>query len=444
MIERFRVALTEVSNAASEFSETTTDFDELLKTITRSCGRALKSTCTLGLFDEDAVMLTPVAVFDDDPSVKALFEPLLTKPRRLDQSLIGQLAPASGNAFSPRIGLAGLRGKLAPDSMAALEAINVRGFITIMMRVRGETLGVLTVLQHGEDRQPLDELDREIATHLANLAGFAIANARLFRRVQQESAERLSAEAVAEVLRASESEALIARDAARSANTELEAFSYAVSHDLRAPLRAIDGFSQALLEDFSEPLGETGRGYAIRVRKAAQRMSGLIDDLLKLSRVTRTALRRHHLDLGELFRTSASFAQHLEPEHHVELVVAPELRAYGDPKLLAIVLDNLIANAWKFSARNPHPRVELSVSYLDGERVFCVSDNGVGFDTAYSHKLFGVFNRLHADGDFPGTGIGLATVHRIITRHGGRVWADSEVGKGARFFFTLGDTKGPS
>ncbi len=117
-------------------------------------------------------------------------------------------------------------------------------------------------------------------------------------------------------------------------------------------------------------------------------------------------------------------------------------RAYGDPELLAIALDNLVANAWKFSSRNPQPRIELSVSYLAGE-VFCVSDNGVGFDMTYSHKLIGMFNRLHADGDFPGTGVGLATVHRILTRHGGRVWADGEVGKGARFFFTSGDTQGP-
>jgi light-regulated signal transduction histidine kinase (bacteriophytochrome) len=312
------------------------------------------------------------------------------------------------------------------------------------MRVRGENLGILTVLQHGDQRPPLDEFDREIATHLANLAGFAIANARLFRRVGQENAERLSAESIATQLRASEAEALLARDAAQAANTELEAFSYAVSPDLRAPLRAIDGFSQALLEDFSGPLGETGRGYALRVRNAAKRMSSLIDDLLKLSQVTRTSLRRHQVDLGELFRASCAFVQNLEPERHVEIVVAPELRAYADPKLLAIAFDNLVSNAWKFTVRNPNPRVELSVSHLDGERVFCVSDNGVGFDMTYSHKLFGVFNRLHADGDFPGTGVGLATVSRIIARHGGRVWADGEVGRGARFFFTVGDTKGPS
>ncbi len=443
MTERLRVALTEVSTAATAFSETTTDFDELLRTITRSCGRALKSMCTLGLFDEDGTVLTPVAVFDDDPALMARFEPLKHNAMPAAHSLAAQLAPAAGSAFVPHLELDHLRPRLGTASRAFLEEIGARGFITILMRVRGENLGLLSVIQHDDQRPPLDEFDREIATHLGNLAGFAIANARLFRRYQRENAERLTAESAAAQLRASEAEALVARDAAQLANTELEAFSYAVSHDLRAPLRAIDGFSLALLEDFAEPLGEVGRGYAVRVRNAAQRMSSLIDDLLKLSRVTRTALRRHQIDLGELFRQSASYIQNLEPQRDVELVVTGEPSAYGDPKLLAIAFDNLVANAWKFTVRQPHARIELSVSYLGGERVFCVSDNGVGFDMTYSHKLFGVFNRLHADGDFPGTGVGLATVHRIITRHGGRVWADGEVGNGARFFFTLGDTKGP-
>ncbi|CAN5317694.1 hypothetical protein BH11MYX1_BH11MYX1_18330 [soil metagenome] len=444
MTERLRVALREVSTAASAFSETTTNFDELLKTITRSCGRAVDAMCTLGLFDEDAAMITPVAAFDDDPALLAQVEPLLHSPRRVEQSLAAQLAPATGNLFVPRVDLEQLRGRIAPDVHAFMVAIGARGFISIAMRVRGETLGVLTVMQHDEARPPLDELDREVVTHLANLAGLAISNARLFRRVQLEHAERRSAEAIAEQLRTSEAEALAARDEARAANTELEAFSYAVSHDLRAPLRSIDGFSQALLEDFADSLGEVGRSYAIRVRNAATRMSGLIDDLLKLSRVTRTTLRRQQVDLGALFDASAAELSALEPHRTVELVVTPALHVHGDPKLLAIAFDNLVANAWKFTAHAAHPRIELSVSEVAGETVFCISDNGVGFDMTYRHKLFVVFNRLHADSEFAGTGVGLATVQRIIGRHGGRVWADGEVGKGARFFFTLGDTKGPS
>ena len=226
---------------------------------------------------------------------------------------------------------------------------------------------------------------------------------------------------------------------AEAANKELEAFSYSVAHDLRTPLRAIDGFSQALLEDHADKLDDVGRRYLSRVRSSAQRMGMLIDDLLKLSRVTRTELNRAPTNLADLFRSSLEALQRLEPERRIEVVTTGDVVARGDPKLLAIVLDNLCGNAWKFTSKRPAARIELGLRQAGTERVCFIADEGVGFDMTYASKLFGVFQRLHAESDFPGTGIGLATVQRIITRHGGRVWAEGAIGRGATFFFTLGE-----
>jgi PAS domain S-box-containing protein len=223
-------------------------------------------------------------------------------------------------------------------------------------------------------------------------------------------------------------------------NRELEAFSYSVSHDLRAPLRSIDGFSQALVEEYDDKLDDQGRDYLRRVRAAAMRMGELIDDLLNLSRVTRREMRRERVDLSALARAAATPLERASLSPAVQLVIAEGAAASGDPHLLRIVLDNLIGNAWKFSSKTARPRVEFGITTTpEGQRAFFVSDNGVGFDMAHADKLFGAFQRLHAMHEFPGTGIGLATVQRIVTRHGGRVWAESAPGRGATFSFTLED-----
>ena len=230
-----------------------------------------------------------------------------------------------------------------------------------------------------------------------------------------------------------------AKERAEAANKELEAFSYSVAHDLRAPLRAIDGFSQALFEDYNDRLDAEGRRMLQRVREQAQRMATLIDDLLALSRVTRHDLVPEDLDLGVIARDTVAQLQRLDPQRVVDVNVSSSLLARADSHMLAIAFDNLIGNAWKFTSKTAHPRIEIGHSHHNGERVFFVRDNGAGFDPQYAHKLFGVFQRLHSENEFPGTGIGLATVARIILRHRGRVWAEAEPGKGATFFFTLGD-----
>jgi signal transduction histidine kinase len=220
-------------------------------------------------------------------------------------------------------------------------------------------------------------------------------------------------------------------------NKELESFSYSVSHDLRAPLRGIDGFSQALLEDYPDKLDEQGRNYLHRTRAAAQRMSQLIDDMLNLSRVTRYEMRRETVDLSTLARKVTAELQKTQPGRQVEFVITEGLTVNGDTALLRVALENLLGNAWKFTGKQPRARIEFGVTQHEGKPAYYVRDDGVGFDMTYVGKLFAPFQRLHSAEEFPGTGIGLATVQRIILRHGGTVWAEGAVGKGAAFYFTL-------
>jgi light-regulated signal transduction histidine kinase (bacteriophytochrome) len=222
-----------------------------------------------------------------------------------------------------------------------------------------------------------------------------------------------------------------------SVNKELEAFSYSVSHDLRAPLRGIDGFSQALLEDYSDRLDATGKDHLERVRLGAQRMAALIDDLLELSRITRAEIQREPLDLSEMARSVAAELSGRDPARQIEFVIAPGLHAEGDAPLMRTVLENLLGNAWKFTSRQSQARIEFGLTQTNGLSTFFVRDNGAGFDPAYSGRLFGAFQRLHGATEFPGTGVGLASVQRVIHRHGGRLWAKSAVNEGATFFFTL-------
>ena len=224
-------------------------------------------------------------------------------------------------------------------------------------------------------------------------------------------------------------------------NRELEAFSYSVSHDLRAPLRSIDGFSQILLEDYSDELDEEGKDYLGRVRAASQRMGRLIDDILGLSRVTRGVMSRERVNLSSLAGEVAEELREARPDRTVELTVQRGLEVWGDPRLLRVALVNLMGNAWKFTEKEREAKVAFGqdeeLSRKGRVPVYYVSDNGAGFEMAYADKLFGAFQRLHGTEEFEGTGIGLATVQRVVHRHGGRIWAEGEVGRGATFFFTL-------
>lgn len=247
-----------------------------------------------------------------------------------------------------------------------------------------------------------------------------------------------------------EREALLARNAEdlerrveertaelEAANKELEEFSYSVSHDLRAPLRSIDGFSQALLEDYGDAIDEEGLNYLTKVRRASQRMGVLIDDLLRLGRVTRKELDRQRIDLSAMMREVVESLQEHDPERKPEIVIEDGMDINADPSLTRILLDNLIGNAWKFTARKDDARIEMGRTDIDHGSSFYIRDNGVGFDMTYAHKLFKAFSRLHSMDEFKGTGIGLAIVQQVVKRHGGDVWAESREGEGTFFYFTL-------
>jgi PAS domain S-box-containing protein len=310
-----------------------------------------------------------------------------------------------------------------PATMQASQADGLRSYVRVPLVVGGELIGALSLLA---DRPgAFSDEDIDIAREVANQLAVALQQARLHEQVQRHAAEL---------------EARVRERTARlqEINAELESFCYSVSHDLRAPLRGVDGFSQALLEDYAPLLDAAGQDYLHRIRQAAQRMGNLIDALLLLSRVTRTELQQEPIDLSAMAHAIAAELQQQEPARDVTFVIGDGLQATGDPRLLRIVLENLLGNAWKFTAKHPQARIEVGgLPQPDGSMVYFARDDGAGFDMAYADRLFGAFQRLHRVHEFAGTGIGLATVQRIIHRHGGRVWAEAAVEQGATFYFTL-------
>jgi PAS domain S-box-containing protein len=261
-----------------------------------------------------------------------------------------------------------------------------------------------------------------------------VGNLRGYRGVDTDITERRRAE---QALKESMANLEQSSSQLAATNKELEAFSYSVSHDLRSPLRSIDGFSQSLLEDYQEKLDETGRDYLKRLRNASQKMGELIDGILKLSRLTRSEMHQEPTNLSTLAEEIANRLQEIQPERRVKFAIEKDLIANGDPQLLRVLLENLLGNAWKFTSKKSQGKIEFSTERNNGKTAYFIRDNGAGFDMTYADKLFSAFQRLHEATEFPGTGIGLATVQRIINRHGGSIWAEGAVGKGATFHFTL-------
>jgi len=278
-----------------------------------------------------------------------------------------------------------------------------------------------------QEKKQLEGTQRAVLNILEDFEGEKTKVERANGQLEREIKERKSAEE--EIQRTNRE--------LRAANKELEAFSYSVSHDLRTPLRSIDGFSQALLEDYADKLDAAALEHLQRVRRAAQRMAALIDDMLNLSRVTRCELHRETLDLSAMAKLIAAELQEAEPGRRVEFVIESGLAGVGDPQLLRAAMENLLRNSWKYTSGHPTARIEFGRSKEIDKHPFLIRDDGAGFDPRYADRLFGAFQRLHSAKEFPGTGVGLATVQRIIHRHGGEIWAEGAVEQGATFYFTL-------
>ena len=359
------------------------------------------------------------------------------------QPLIGQVRL--------QIGLQGITGWVAktgealmvqdvskePRYYAEPEERETKSELAVPIKLKDAVIGVLTV--ESAELDAFSELDVFTLQTIADQLAIAIGNARLYAAAQEEIKRRRVVESEIRELNAELEHRVRERTAQLEvANKELSAFAYSVSHDLRAPLRGIDGFSQALLEDCSDSLDAAGQDYLRRVRAASQRMGQLIDDLLMLSRLTRSEMHFERVDLSALVLEIVDVLRAAHPGRQVEVVVAEGIMAKGDARLLRVMLENLLGNAWKFTGKQPSGRIEFGMTQIaETPGVYFVRDNGAGFDMAYADKLFAPFQRLHRVTEFDGTGIGLATVQRVVHRHGGRVWAEGAVGEGATFYFTL-------
>jgi signal transduction histidine kinase len=328
-----------------------------------------------------------------------------------------------------------------------LESIGAGTWLFVPMTVNQKLWGMLLVFLQARSLFIDDDLDLlELLTHenaiiltnynlIAELQGYS---EQLEHKVEERTAELTESENRYRELNAQLEQRVQDRTLQlEAANKEMEAFSYSVSHDLRSPLRTLNGFSQALAEDYAEQLDETAKDYLARIQAGSHIMSQLIEDLLALSHLTRGVMHHEPVDLSQLANQIVTDLRQQYPEQEVEFKFREGLVVNGDARLLRIALDNLLNNAWKYTSKQPKPQVEFGMTEQDGRNAYFVRDNGAGFDMTYAHKLFGVFQRLHSTDDFPGNGVGLATVQRIINRHGGKVWANAALNQGATFYFSL-------
>ncbi len=412
---RLRV-LAEVSHA---FAMVATDYPLLLTRIARTTADLVGDGCMVTLLGADGESLINAATAHRDAALEADYSAYLEKTG------VSKTSSTSVSAVVIRTGEPKLVTDIPPAALVArsddalkgiVARLNVHSYAVVPIRARQRTIGSLSLLRSGPGRGYTAE-DVVMLQDLADRAGLAIENARLYddleRRVRQRTAEL------------------------ETTNKELEAFSYSVAHDLRAPVRSIDGFTQVLLDDCADRLTSDEKDNLLRVRGAARRMGQLIDDLLSLSRVTRVELRRQRVDLSELACTILARLQAAQPERAVDVIVEPGLVAQADPRLADIALTNLLGNAWKFTAQRARARIEFAARAGDEPAVYFVRDNGAGFNPEYTGKLFGAFQRLHTAHEFEGSGIGLAIVDRIVERHGGRIWGEGEVDRGATFYFSF-------
>lgn len=403
-----------LADISEEFIKAGPDFVLVLSSVTQRVAQWFGDACFIHLLTEEGDMSEASPVYHSYPVRPDRDHTPFSSSERDGLALLAQVVRTGDSITIPMEDPCCIPAGLS-------ERLKCQSLLIVPMRADERVIGTLTMVRNRPDRPHTVE-DESLVQYLADRAAISVANARLVEIVH-----RLNAE-LEERVKERTTQLM-------AANKELEAFAYSVSHDLRAPLRAIDGFSGILLEKYATLLDAKGANYLQRTRSAAQRMGQLIDDLLNLSRLTRKEMQWTKVDLSSLAYEIETELRESQPDRAVEFLVQDELVVPGDAHLLRAALENLLENAWKFTGNNDRARIEFSLVIKDDEPVFCVSDNGAGFDMEYADQLFGAFQRLHAMTEFPGTGIGLAIVQRVIHRHGGRIWAEGAVGKGATFYF---------
>ncbi len=413
-----------LANASQVLSESL-DYPSRLMQLAQLAVPQMADWCSVDILGEDGVLNRLAVVHTDPKKVEFAYELQRRYPPNPDApSGTYNVLRTGKSEFYPDISDEMLTAVSPdPEILKIVRELGLKSSMTVPLLVHGHALGVMTLVM-AESGRHYDIRDLELAEDIARRAALLIDNSKLYQEAQ-----KLNAELEQRVLERTTQLTTI--------NKELEAFSYSVSHDLRAPLRALDGFSQALEEDYGDKLDQDGKNYLARIRAGSQRMGVLIDDLIELSRLTRSEMRHEPVDLSALALHTVAELQEQYPGREVEFEIQNGMTVTGDTRLLRVALNNLIGNAWKYTGRQPHPRVEFGTVNYNGSQAYFIRDNGTGFDMAYVDKLFGVFQRLHSANDFPGNGIGLATVQRIINRHGGQIWAESSVGQGATFYFSL-------
>jgi signal transduction histidine kinase len=412
-----------LAESAQLFAEASTDLKRLLKVVAERFSDLVGEASNIRLIEGD--QLVPTAIAHPDPKVQDYLREFHDQtPLRVGEGISGQVLATGEPYYMPELDLEVLKQRLAPSFVPIFEAIGIRGMIVVRLRARGVNLGFLSLFRTSTERPPYTREDLHLVQDLADRAALAIDNSRLLDGLERRVAERT--------------------EALEAANRELEAFAFSVSHDLRSPLRAIDGFSNQLQEHYGAALDDKGRRMLGIVRNKAQHMGHLIEELLRLSRLGHRALQPvTEIDMRDVVETVISGIQAANPSLVIDLRLGELPTAIGNVELLRQVWTNLLDNAVKYSRRRPVSIVEVTGQRESGELRYTVTDNGAGFDPRYAEKLFGVFQRLHSDAEFEGTGVGLALVQRIVSRHGGRVWAEGRPDAGATFGFGLPE-RGPS
>jgi signal transduction histidine kinase len=411
----------------------------LLNDVAQYISQLFGDLCAVRLISADGKYLEPTAIAVENVEILSdILGIIHTEPQPVGDGLSAYVLRIGRPVRIANFDQASTKPRYSPALLEHFRRYPVRSVIAVPLRAHGQVLGVMNLWRYNSGARYTD-VDETFFMDLGDRIALGVVNARLYLALQSELAERTRAESEVRKLNVELERRVRERTAQlQVANKELESFAYSVSHDLRAPLRAINGYTTAFQEDFGEQLQSVAKEYLRKIRLSSERMGHLIDDLLNLSRITRSEMALSSVNLSEIAKAIFSELTAAEPDRSIEFIVPKMIELRADRSLIYVAMENLLGNAWKFTSHHDKARIEVGVLEQDGKQVYFVRDDGAGFDMKFVDRLFKEFQRLHSPDHFEGTGIGLVIVQRIISRHGGRIWAEGTPEQGATFYFTLG------